>query len=99
MFGLVSQRRFRELEKEYAAFKIRNNELETQLRAWEVWNAKRVRDQLETQLRALEHQLAEILHQAGLDAYADYRSMGCSAEEWNKFRLKIAAGIIERIRK
>ena len=37
--------------------------------------------------------IAEVLHNEGLDAYADYKSMGKSAELWNSFRGRLAQAI------
>lgn len=44
-----------------------------------------------------DKELAEELHSAGLDAWEDYERKGKSADEWNKFRLKIATELNERL--
>ena len=42
-------------------------------------------------------QLAEELHNVGLDAYRGYEFMGKSAQAWNDFRLTIARRLLEKL--
>jgi hypothetical protein len=72
---------------------------------YEIMTAKkRVRDDCALAYASIEQErkekfekkmegLEEVLHNAGLDAYQDYVSMGKSADEWNKFRNRIAQAI------
>lgn len=46
-----------------------------------------------------EKELEKQLHFAGLDAYHDYVSMGKSAHEWHKFRLKITKSLLAYLKK
>lgn len=62
MFGLVSQRRYEELEKEHEALK-------TRIREYEKIGIRN--NELETQLRALEHQLVEVKSQIREQTEAD----------------------------
>lgn len=42
-------------------------------------------------------QLADELHNVGLDAYVNFDYMGKSAALWNKFRLDLATSLLEKM--
>jgi hypothetical protein len=57
-------------------------------------------DQIMSLIRGImvdEEGIAETLHNVGLDAYHDYKSMGQSGWHWNKFRQDLAHAISQHI--